>query len=306
MNMKKTAKAMVVASLVLGLPASSIVNAASDRALFEMSARNASGSVGAGEPLVRAGHAPIDDAVARIVPVPYRIMLDESVPASMQLVWGSGDNWMEVLRRALVPVGLVAEPDWANNAIRISWRQKATPPAIAQDQPIAAAPAAPAYQDRLTPNGQAAASRAGGFVVTQQQAPQSGGFVVTRPSEVVAATSQPQHQDSREVLSARSGQPYGHDSVERFTVGATGKLPSPDVMWRLMTAAVNGGKIVLSGVSTSGNEMRRARYGKMYADRLRARLLEVGFPSDTVVLGERQSDRANKAGVRIMVSKGEV
>jgi hypothetical protein len=285
-----------------------MVNAAPDRALFEA---NASSVGRSGAPLVVAGHAPIDDAVARIVPVPYRIMMDESVPASMQLVWGSGDNWMEVLRRALVPVGLVAEPDWAKNTIRISWRQNGNTPAVVQEQPIAAAPAAPGYQGRFAPAGQASIApssgigRGGGFVVTQQQAPQSGGFVVTRPVAVVAEPSPSPRQASRESLPAGSGQPSMPDSIERFTVGATGKLPSPDVMWRLMTAAVNGEKIVLSGVSTSSDEKRRARHGKMYANRLRARLLEVGFPSDTVVLGERQSDRANKAGVRIMVSKGE-
>lgn len=325
MNMKKTAKAMMITSLVLALPTIPMANTATDRALFEMNSR---GSGQSADPLIRAGHAPVDDAVAKIVPAPYRILMDESVPASMQLVWGGGDNWMEVLRRALAPVGLVAETDWAKNTIKISWKAKPSQVIAqsSQETGIAAAPAAPSafevianeaprnsYQARAQSAPVSPAStvarqtypaqpaQTGGFVVAQQSR-NVGGFVVTKPEPVAAQAAAQAPRVSR---ASSAPQVAKSDPVERYAMSANADLPSSAVMWRLMKAAVNGEKIVLSGVSSLSSEEQRARYGEMYASKLRTRLIEIGFPADTVVLGDRQSDRANKAGVRIMVSKEE-
>lgn len=289
-NLKRTVKAMMVTSLVLALPTIPLANTATDRALFEMNARSAGQP---GEQMIRPGYALIDDAAARIVPVPYRIQIDESVPASMQIVWSGGDNWMEVLRRALAPAGLVAEADWSRNTIKIAWKSRPSQ-VIAQsarEAPVAGAPAAPASAFEVVSPAQT-----GGFVVVQKQS-NDGGFVVTKPAPVYDAPAAPAVQ--------RQFQDRDAGRSERYAVSASADLPSSAVMWRLMQAAVNGEKIVLSGVSSLGSEEQRARYGAMYAKRLRSRLVEIGFPADTVVLGSRQSDRANKAGVRIMVSKEE-
>lgn len=279
----------MVTSLALALPAIPMANT-NDRALFVVGAKG-----GEVNPLmVRSGAAVIDDALVRIVPAPYRVMLDESIPASMQLVWGSGDNWMDVLTRALTPVGLVAEPDWAKNSIKISWRKRIQAPDFASTPDlslvsgqVAAAPAAP---------------RSGGGFVVAPSAPDAarsgGGFVVIKPNPVISATT------PRAVERAAIA-PQQH-AGGRYVTKSDGTLPGPDVMWQLMKAAVNGDRIVLSGVSALGNDEQRARYSRMYADKLRANLLSVGFPSHSVVVGDRFPDRSNKAAVRIVIDKGDV
>lgn len=68
---------------------------------------------------IPAGSAKVDQGLARIIPPPYRIELDRSVPSTMILNWPAGSNWMEVLRQAIAPMGLVAVPDWSHNIVRI-------------------------------------------------------------------------------------------------------------------------------------------------------------------------------------------
>lgn len=87
---------------------------------------------------VAGGSAPIDQALPRIIPAPYRIALDQSVPASAQLVWQSGTNWMDVLRAAVAPLGLTVVPNWNTNTILIVG-------------PRGTMPAAPAPASALTP-----------------------------------------------------------------------------------------------------------------------------------------------------------
>lgn len=73
---------------------------------------------------VTPGNAPIESALARIIPAPYRIELDSSVPASAVLVWRGGDDWMTVLREAIAPMGLIVDADWQTNTIRVLERPK--------------------------------------------------------------------------------------------------------------------------------------------------------------------------------------
>ncbi len=68
---------------------------------------------------VHAGSAPIEQALSTIIPVPYRIALDQSVPASAIIVWPAGNDWMKVLRAAVAPLDLYVEPDWKSNTIRV-------------------------------------------------------------------------------------------------------------------------------------------------------------------------------------------
>lgn len=68
---------------------------------------------------VAAGHAPIEQALSTIIPKPYRIALDQSIPASAMVVWPAGTDWMKVLRAAVAPLDLYVEPDWSSNIIRI-------------------------------------------------------------------------------------------------------------------------------------------------------------------------------------------
>lgn len=68
---------------------------------------------------VPAGSATVDQGLARIIPPPYHIEIDRSVPSTTIINWPSGNNWMDVLRQAIAPMGLVAVPDWSHNTVRI-------------------------------------------------------------------------------------------------------------------------------------------------------------------------------------------
>jgi hypothetical protein len=68
---------------------------------------------------VASGSAPIEQALSTIIPAPYHIALDESVPSSAVIVWPAGNDWMKVLRAAVAPLDLYVEPDWSNNTVRI-------------------------------------------------------------------------------------------------------------------------------------------------------------------------------------------
>lgn len=86
----------------------------------------------------------------------------------------------------------------------------------------------------------------------------------------------------------------------------TGNLPDPNVMWRLMQAAVNGDRIVLSGVSGVSNAKERERYANNYANKLRNSLLAVGFPAGTVVVAEDADHFGKRGGVTIEIIKGNL
>lgn len=95
---------------------------ASDRDLF-MPSWQRSALASAPKFLVPSGQALIDEALEKIIPVPYSIILDETVPPSVYLTWAGTNNWMQALQQALAPIGLEASPNWANNEIVITWAQ---------------------------------------------------------------------------------------------------------------------------------------------------------------------------------------
>ncbi len=124
--------------------------------------------------VIAAGSAPIEQALARLIPAPYRIQLDARVPVSWIVSWPSGTDWMAVLRAALTPMGLVVVPHWDANTIQIVLAQAETPGTstmpVATTQTMSIAQAAP---------------------VTTQPAMR----VQTLPSEVLSGTSDASWQD---------------------------------------------------------------------------------------------------------------
>lgn len=270
-----------VAAIMIAMTAASVAVADSgDRTLFATS-RHKSDYM----PMVQAGSAPVDEALGRIIPAPYRVLVDDSIPSSLYLVWGSGDNWMDILRRAIAPIGLKATPDWSRNSIRIEW------------------------VDKPNTNKEVAVAEAADFVVVEQEkgvaathppsphTPLPGDFVVVKqPDPAPSPTREPAPEP-------KQSEPLVLASFE--TSERTGKLPEANVMWRLMQAAVNGDKIVLSGVSSLTNEKMRVRYANDYANKLRASLLAVGFPLETVVVAEDAVSLGKRGGVKIKIVKGD-
>lgn len=87
---------------------------------------------------IESGSAPIEKALMKIIPSPYAIEMDASIPRDWIVHWGAGSNWMAVLQRALAPMGLEAHPDWAHDLIRIvrsssSWAASRSLQTSAQD-----------------------------------------------------------------------------------------------------------------------------------------------------------------------------
>lgn len=111
--MKPLHRISLCAALAVALvPAGAIAQAAADWEVPTMPVPGA----------VVAGSAPIEQALARIIPGPYRIELDKAVPTSAVLVWAGGSNWMDVLRNAVAPMGLLVSADWQTNTIRVLQR----------------------------------------------------------------------------------------------------------------------------------------------------------------------------------------
>lgn len=252
--------------------------------------RNQAVSQYQGVPMVASGMGAIEKALITIVPAPYKVYLDDSVPQTMMLIWGRGDNWMDVLNRALAPVGLVAKPDWAKNSVTVAWRDQrpagAAPAAIAAAAvPTVTTAGAPAAPDMVSRKDHEPAKPGNRM---------SGGFDAAPPVRVSAP--EPVVKPEQEVWSA-----VGKEII----AGRNGELPAAGDMWILMKAAVAGKQIVLTGRSQVSNEMTRNRFANLYANRARKSLLAVGFPSRLVVVNERVG-AAGSPRVTIAVMQGEI
>lgn len=294
-SVKRSLIAAIVAAVSLPAVAPSMAN---DRSLFYQG-RAQSPQM----PLVSAGGAVIDQALPRIIPAPYRVILDDSVPASLYLIWGNGDNWMTVLNRALAPIGLVAQADWNNNTISVSWRKPAAQAPVASPAPIVPAYAAPAASAAPAPApAPAPVKPKGGFEVVQ---PSSVGNSGSGQPVDIAPTAKKVEQPARTATESPVS-PVPQSGQTKFVFGITGQLPDPGVMWQLMKAVVSGDRLVLTGVSTVKDAEKRANYSNRYATRLRANLLAVGFPAASVAVVEHElhAERGNKPGVKILISRG--
>ena len=82
-----------------------------------------------------AGSAPIEQALALIVPAPWQIDLDSRVSATQTMSWPSTNNWVTALQAACAKMGLVAHIDRATQTVEVE--EMSLP---------AAAPAAPAQK----------------------------------------------------------------------------------------------------------------------------------------------------------------
>ena len=69
---------------------------------------------------IKSGTAQLEQALATLVPTPYEIKLDQSIPRSMIVTWSDQPDWMSALRQAVAPSGLRIVPDWANNTVSIA------------------------------------------------------------------------------------------------------------------------------------------------------------------------------------------
>lgn len=76
--------------------------------------------------VTQAGTGHIDDALDRIIPKTYQIVLDDSVPASTVLSWTAGRSWLSTLNDALYPDNLSAT--LSGTTVSIGWIADKRPP----------------------------------------------------------------------------------------------------------------------------------------------------------------------------------
>jgi hypothetical protein len=68
---------------------------------------------------VAAGTARLDEALDRLVPASYRIVVDDGIPAQVVLVWPSGADWERVVRAALDPIGIELQVREAEKVVHL-------------------------------------------------------------------------------------------------------------------------------------------------------------------------------------------
>lgn len=69
---------------------------------------------------VRAGQAPIEQALLTLVPPPYQIQLAQSIDRSTVLQWAENPDWYVGLRLALAQHSLMVQPDWDKNVLTVT------------------------------------------------------------------------------------------------------------------------------------------------------------------------------------------
>jgi len=194
---------------------------------------------------------PIDQALAKLIPDPYIIYVDKSVPSTLQLSFvdpGKNGDWLDSLEKALAVTGLMVQPDWNRNTLRIVSSKSQARILPGQEQASAlASPVMPVFRGRF----------------------ESAGI-----------------DNSKSKNSAL---------VEDVSI----KTPARD------EAPVAGRRIMLVGYSAVAEEKTRIRLSNTYAHRLRARLMEIGFPAHLVVVHERKEykEKSERPQVQVVVEQ---
>jgi hypothetical protein len=97
-----------------------------------------------------AGSAPIEQALAVIVPAPWQIDLDSRVDVTRTMSWPSSSNWVTALRAACAQMGLIARIDYARQTVDVEQAPSISKPAPAV-LPAAAVPGAGVVAPHSTP-----------------------------------------------------------------------------------------------------------------------------------------------------------
>lgn len=223
---------------------------------------------------------PIDQALAKLIPDPYIIYVDKSVPSTLQLSFvdpGKNGDWLDSLEKALAVTGLMVQPDWNRNTLRIvsSKSQGRTLPGQGQSS-ASASPVMPVFRGRF----------------------ESAGIDNSKSKNPALV------EDVSIKTPARDEAPVPELRVIRSSHLA-GRLPISSDMWELMQAAVAGRRIMLVGYSAVAEEKTRIRLSNTYAHRLRARLMEIGFPAHLVVVHERKEykEKSERPQVQVVVEQ---
>lgn len=68
---------------------------------------------------IAAGTARLDEALDRLVPASYRIVVDGDIPAQVVLVWPAGADWERAVRAALDPIGIEIQVREAEKVVHL-------------------------------------------------------------------------------------------------------------------------------------------------------------------------------------------
>ncbi len=142
--MKKQPFAVLISALLLG----GVAHAQTVSQLWASAQPSEMTTMGPTLGVAQGGSAPVETALATIIPQPYRIELDARVPTTTIVNWKQGTDWMKVLRDALSPLGLSVIPDWSTNTILITLHDQPAP----MHPPVAATVTTPAQALVMTPD----------------------------------------------------------------------------------------------------------------------------------------------------------
>jgi hypothetical protein len=225
---------------------------------------------------------PIDQALAKLIPDPYIIYVDKSVPSTLQLSFvdpGKNGDWLDSLEKALAVSGLIVQPDWNRNTLRIvSSKSQDRTPSGQGPSSVSSSPVMPVFRGRFESAGTDNSKSRNPALVEEVS--------VKTPARDEAPAAGP------ELRVIRSSH-------------LAGRLPVSSDMWELMQAAVAGRRIMLVGYSAVTEEKTRIRLSNTYAHRLRARLMEIGFPAHLVVVHERKEykEKSERPQVQVVVEQ---
>jgi hypothetical protein len=260
--MKKTLIAVLVASLI-----SPVISAiADDRANFQTYAKTDENPL-----MIKSGMAVVDVAMSKIIPSPYRILIDSSVPSSMMVVWHDGNNWMEVLKDAVAPMGLVATPDWNNNTVTIAWG-KGKKPAIPK-------------------------TMTGSFGVMDT--------ALSVPEPTVQSSEYLKKTEDRLYIGKTDGMAVSY--TKTYTADRNG-LPDFATLFDMRVAIGDGGEIIVTGFSGVKNESSRVKWANYFAEEMKKKLVQLGFAEDKIVVRKRTDyeKKGDKPRVEFFLIKKEV
>lgn len=114
-----TMRKYILSALLLSAAFPAVAHAATLQEVWATAGSSRIHSANRADAGMAAGSAPIEQALATLIPAPYRIELDSRVPNNWIVVWPAGQDWLSVLRAAVEPMGLRVAPEWSHGEIKI-------------------------------------------------------------------------------------------------------------------------------------------------------------------------------------------
>jgi hypothetical protein len=325
MQHKTLFKAMAGAAILVALPVFALANSHNnpDRWMFGFGSSKVSKT---DAPVVHGGTENIDEALAKIIPPPYKIVVDDSIPASTKIIWGDGYDWMLVLKNALSPIGLMADADWSNNVVTIRWNAAAkSMPAQFSEKISAGYGSLDAALDRLVPkhyhvvvdNGLSSnlvvawpSGERWDDVLRRALVPLDMDLLIDNERATVMV-SRPSRDKVKRIVYLENRK-FGCDGADNFSMRGLpadsfiidrNAYPDAKRMNEIKKLIEEGGFVQVRGYSGVWSEPMRIKWANDFAERMRKKIIDGGVDPFSVTVVKRTSYpvQTDKPGVEIVL-----